>query len=329
MKKNIFTFKFIKYVFGIPLLGSLAFCQVAHGLSLDTEMYQRKAKDSYTFARRYMYQKGLNLLVPPPADSSLSKPGPDLNDNEIVPPPGYQLSWHDEFSGSGLPDLEKWTIITDETYMNYNHEKQSYVANIENIRQEKGRLVIEARQTVDPEKGTVITSGRIESKMNCTHCKIQFRAKVPKANGTWAAIWMLPSDGDFAKYGNKGWPDNGEIDIMETVGYLSGIQSVIHTQARNWMHLNSAKNYVNIADYVYHTYEATLDEDFISTSVDGVPLLTYPNDRQGWRTFPFDQGMRLIINLAIGGDYGGVDGIDENAFPQKLEVDYIRVFQKQ
>ncbi|MGZ3771503.1 MAG: glycoside hydrolase family 16 protein [Bdellovibrio sp.] len=296
---------------------------------MDFRKYGRKALDTLHFAKRYVHQQVRNLKKNPrPLDPSLTDPGPDLNDNEIVAPQGYKLAWHDEFSGKGLPNSDDWTFITDETYMNYNNELQSYTANTENVRQRNGSLIIEARQSLNNEKKPMITSGRIESKVHCMNCIIQFRAKVPKANGTWAAIWMLPATGDYSKYGNKGWPDNGEIDILETVGYLSGIQSVIHVQARNWMSYNSIKNYLTIDDYVYHTYEAVLDDNFISTSVDGVPLLHYRNDGQGWRTWPFDQEMRLIINLAIGGTYGGSNGVDKDALPQKLEVDYIRIFKK-
>lgn len=169
--------------------------------------------------------------------------------------------------------------------------------------------------------------------MNSPYGKVEFAAKVPEGNGTWSAVWMLPT---MNTYGT--WPHSGEIDILEHVGYdPNQVFSSTHTTKYN--HLNSA----GALTFSKTLYEAT--DSFNIYTMEWLPgkLVMHVNDMKIGEfnytpafnqdvpfddVFPFDQAFHLIINLAIGGIWGGVDGIDDSIFPTSMYVDYVRVYQK-
>lgn len=232
--------------------------------------------------------------------------------------------WSDEFNYSGLPDGNKWSFEVQRPGW-VNHELQNYTGNRqENARVENGHLVIEARR--DWYQGYEISSARLKTayKGDWLNGRIEVRAKLPAGRGTWPAIWLMPTD---SAYG--GWPNSGEIDIMENVGYdPSAIHGSIHTNARNFMLHNNfqATTWDASVTSSYHTYAVDWNQDRIQFMKDGQVYGTFTNARQGWTTWPFDKRFYLILNLAIGGDWGGAQGVDMNILPARMDVDWVRVY---
>lgn len=232
--------------------------------------------------------------------------------------------WSDEFNYSGLPDAKKWSFEVQRPGW-VNHEMQNYTGQrLENARVENGHLVIEARR--DWYQGYEVSSARLKTayKGDWLNGRIEVRAKLPPGRGTWPAIWLMPTD---SAYG--GWPNSGEVDIMENVGYdPSAIHGSVHTNARNFMLHNNfqATTWDASVQSSYHTYAVDWNQDRIQFMKDGQVYGTFTNVRQGWTTWPFDKRFYLILNLAIGGDWGGAQGVDMNIMPARMEVDWVRVY---
>ncbi len=236
--------------------------------------------------------------------------------------PQWQLSWSDEFNGSGLLDSAKWNY--EEGFIR-NQEKQYYTrARVENARQEDGCLVIESRKE-DFKDGhytsaSVITAGR----QSFLYGRIEVRAKLPTGKGTWPAIWML---GDSIR--QIGWPACGEIDIMENVGYdPQRIHANIHTTAYNHVK-KTGKGASILADKpweTFHLYALEWYEDRLEFFFDNHHYFTFKNEGTGSEVWPFDKPHYLILNTAIGGAWGGQQGIDDAIFPQKFLIDYVRIY---
>ena len=147
-----------------------------------------------------------------------------------------------------------------------------------------------------------------------------------KGKGTWSAIWMLPTDW---KYGN--WPKSGEIDIMEHVGYEpDSIYGTVHTQSFNHSIGTQVGKALKVADVynTYHVYAMEWFEDRIDLFIDDQKYFTFNKSKNGINEWPFDQDFHLMMNLAIGGNWGGKMGIDETIFPATMKIDYVRIFQK-
>jgi beta-glucanase (GH16 family) len=243
-----------------------------------------------------------------------------------APAGGWKLAWSDEFDGAGLPDANKWGYDVGGGGWG-NDEAEYYTqSRAENARLENGHLVIEARK--ESYGGRGYTSARLFSRNggDWLYGRVEVRARLPGGRGTWPAIWMLPTDW---KYG--GWPNSGELDIMEMVGFDPGqIHGTTHTQAYNWTlgTQKTAQTYVADASSAYHTYATEWTADRIDVFVDGNKYFTFDNEHAGAAKWPFDQRFHLILNLAVGGSWGAVKGIDDAAFPQRMEVDYVRVYQR-
>lgn len=248
----------------------------------------------------------------------------------IERPAGAKLVWSDEFGGSGL-DGSKWTFDTARNKLGWhNNEKQYYSANRrENTKVAGGSLVITALRDgpklrkFDDWGGQRFSSARLLSTGSWTYGYYEIRAKLPCSGGMWPAIWMLPPD-------MKEWPDDGEIDIMEMVGKAPGeIHATLHTGAYNHVlkTQREAIRMVPTACTAFHTYQLEWKPDAIRIGVDGVAYLRVPNNRptEGKAAWPFDRPFQMILNLAVGGDWPGP--IDEKALPQRMEVDYVRVWQ--
>jgi beta-glucanase (GH16 family) len=236
-----------------------------------------------------------------------------------------RLIWSDEFDYEGLPDPLKWGYAVGGHGWG-NNESQFYTeARKENARVEGGRLIIEAhRETWGAQD---YTSTRLISrhKGDWTYGRIVIRAKMPHGRGTWPALWLRPTNP--SPFG--GWPNDGEIDIMEYVGYNPGVvHGTVHCRASNWMTKNAAGASVPVlnAESAFHDYAVEWTPDKIVFSVDGMDYHAYLNKKDGWESWPFDAPFYLIMNLAIGGWWGAKQGIDETLFPQRLEVDYVRVY---
>jgi len=228
---------------------------------------------------------------------------------------GSKLIWADEFNTDGAPDASKWIMqIWDPG--NVNNELQSYTNRPENIIVQGGVLKIKAiREKYG--KGD-FTSGRIESngKFSFKYGKVVIRAKLPTGAGTWPAVWMLGSD-----IGTAGWPACGEIDILESVGKEPNINhSSLHSPGRSGNTPDTGTINVPNDNTEFHIYTADWTEKYIKFYVDDKLYYTFSNNS----TFPFNKDFFLIVNLAMGGNWGGP--VDPNFTSSTLEVDYIRVY---
>ena len=239
---------------------------------------------------------------------------------------GYRMVWHDEFRGKEL-NLKKWTY--QEARAGWvNNELQTYVA---------GRTP-EGRPTVEVSDGTLkihaikegdkIYSGRIygHRQEGFLYGYFEARIKLPVGRGTWPAFWMMP-----VKHRN-GWPADGEIDIMEEVGANPNyVSSSIHCTAYNHPQKTQKthESLCETAESDFHLYALEWTNRYIRTYVDGQEQLYFENDGK-WDndTWPFSWEFYPILNLAWGGNWGGYRGIDWDALPVTMEVDYVRVWQK-
>jgi beta-glucanase (GH16 family) len=235
-----------------------------------------------------------------------------------------ELIWSDEFNYSGLPDSSKWGY---EQGMIRNNEAQYYTKKrLKNARVEDGHLIIEARK--ENYKGAEYTSASINTlnKKHFQYGRIEARAKVPVGKGTWPAIWMLGTN-----ISEVGWPDCGEIDILENVGYdPDEVHANIHTAAYNHVDGTNKGNSIKLDKpwENFHTYAVEWRKDRIDFFVDTTKYFTFRNDGKGKNdTWPFDKPHYLLLNLAIGGSWGGQQGIDDSKFPHKYYIDYVRVYK--
>jgi beta-glucanase (GH16 family) len=247
-----------------------------------------------------------------------------------TPPPGYTLVWSDEFSqdSDGLPDPKKWNY--EEGFIR-NNESQYYTkARKENARIEKGQLIIEGRRedyTPSGARAPVAryTSAALETsgKADWQYGRIEVKAQLPAGKGVWPAIWTLGAD-----IANVGWPRCGEIDIMELVGKEPGIiHGTLHYFANGKHASNGGQLPVDKPDADFHVYAAEWTPDRVDLFVDNQEYFSFDtslaeNDGQN----PFHKPHFLILNLALGGSWGGP--IDDGIFPQRMTVDYVRVYQK-
>jgi len=241
----------------------------------------------------------------------------------------WEKVWSDEFNYTGLPDSTKWSYNVGGSGWG-NHERQFYTSKRpENARVENGMLIIEARKEAWDTMS--YTSSRLVSlhKGDWTYGRFEIKARLPKGTGSWPAIWMLPTKWDLGDYS---WPDNGEIDIMEHVGFHQNfIHGSTHCHSYYWKNNNQKTGIINIPDASenFHVYALEWTKDSIKTFVDDKLYFTSVNEGTGWKEWPFSKDFYLILNLAIGGDWGGVKGIDNSIFPLRMEVDYVRVYQQQ
>ena len=243
---------------------------------------------------------------------------------DILVPDGYQLVWHDEFDGTTVSaknwKFENWAPGR------VNNELQRYVAGGE-LEGDKTAFVESGVLNIRAMKhGNQVISARMNSTESWTYGYMEARIWLPKGKGTWPAFWMMPDDQSL------GWPNCGEIDIMEEVGCdPEQTSSSIHCESYNHVKgtQKTASRLTTGAESGFHVYAIEWTADGIVSYVDGKPLLSFPNDKKGNNaTWPFNKSFFIILNLAWGGDWGGYKGVDESALPCTMKVDYVRVFQK-
>ncbi len=251
--------------------------------------------------------------------------GPDLFGKGS---PEYSLVWADEFEYAGLPDPGKWSY--DIGGHGWGNNELQYYTQGENVRVHDGVLVIEARK--EPYANSQYTSTRLVSrdKGDWLYGKVEVRAKLPSGRGTWPAIWMLPTDWTYGQ-----WPASGEIDIMEHVGYDPGVvHGTVHTDQYNHMKGTQIgeSQYIDTAFSEFHIYSIEWYEEGILFFIDGKQYLKFsPFDNRtdpGYGEWPFDQRFHLLLNIAVGGNWGGAQGVDDAIFPVRMEIDYVRVYQR-
>lgn len=254
----------------------------------------------------------------------------------------WALIWRDEFEVDGPPDSGKWNL-EDWPARVVNDEDQAYTSRSRNVRVEDGHLILEAHK--EKFGHADYTSARVQSsgKGDFLYGRFEVKAKLPAGQGTWPAIWMLPSDPfkyatacdpDTGWQGNPNcdaWPNSGELDIMEHVGYqMNHIHGTVHTKSYYWVTWQQRKGRLlaSDVDQNFHVYAMEWSPEKIDIFVDDALYFSYANEGEGWETWPFDHPFHLILNVAIGGMWGRAGGdIDDEIFPQRMVVDYVRAYR--
>lgn len=238
----------------------------------------------------------------------------------------WKLVWNDEFLYKGKPDPEKWGYDLGGGGWG-NDELEYYTDRIENAYVDDGQLIIEAKK--EEYEGYNYTSARLvtTNKGDWTYGRFYIRAKLPNVNGngTWPAIWMLPTD-----WQGQEWPDVGELDIMEQVSYdPTIIHGSIHCHDYNWVNGTQVTEVIEVDSAVdeYHVYAMEWNEQEIKYYVDDTNYFVFKNNNQGSDSWPFTHDFHFLINIAVGGFWGGEYGVDDSIFPAKMYIDYVRVCQ--
>lgn len=231
----------------------------------------------------------------------------------------WKMVWNDEFSTPGLPDASKWGYDVGGGGWGNNELEYYTNARLENASVADGVLSITARK--ESYEGSNYTSVRMTSagKGDWLYGKVVARAKLPRSVGIWPAIWLLPTDWEYG-----GWPNSGELDLMENVGYDSTrIYSTIHAIG---MDKGGNTALANPWDD-WHEYRMEWFADSVCFYVDDTQIFVYQNAHTGYETWPFDKRFHLLLNIAVGGNWGGAKGFDDSRYPQTMQVDYVRVYQ--
>lgn len=238
---------------------------------------------------------------------------------------GYNLVWHDEFNASELNEND-WNYETGGGGWG-NNELENYTSRSQNSFLSSGNLVIEARKEVYG--GNDYTSARLttKGKQEFTYGRIDIRAKLPVDQGLWPALWML---GD--NISSVGWPKCGEIDIMEVVGtHPQRVVGSLH-----WQKADGSEGTYNNAHTLpsgdfsdqFHVFSLMWSHDSLKVAIDDIPYTKASRQDLSDGPYPFDAPFFLIFNVAVGGNWPGSPDAT-TSFPQRMFVDYVRVFQKQ
>lgn len=234
-------------------------------------------------------------------------------------------SWSEEFNYEGKPDSSKWSFDygTGENGWG-NNELQYYVNTPQNIAVNNGILQIHAIH--EPTNEMAYSSSKIKTlgKKGFKYGRIEVAAKVPRQVGTWPAVWMMPVHNVYG-----GWPKSGEIDIVEHVGYdPNQLHITVHTLDYNGMNNNQKGSNTHVERAISHfnIYRIDWTEEGIIGYINDKKVYEYLNNGKGYASWPFDQEFYLIVNLAVGGNWGGRQGVENETFPATFEVDYIRYY---
>jgi len=231
--------------------------------------------------------------------------------------------WADEFDKPGAPDPSKWSYETGGNGFG-NNELQFYTPG-QNVKVENGVLKITAR--MEQYENRQFTSGKMitKGKGDWKYGRFEARIKLPSGKGTWPAFWMLSTEGIYG-----GWPKSGEIDIMEHVGYdLNKIFVTVHTEAFN--HIKGTQvgrdTLVKGVAEGFNLYRVDWTPTVITGYVNNSKMFEFKNRNLDYDKWPFDEKFYILLNLAVGGNWGGKEGIDNSSFPNTMEVDYVRVYK--
>ena len=239
--------------------------------------------------------------------------------------PGYNLVWNDEFTGSAL-DINTWNQETGNGSGGWgNNELEYYSNSTKNTFLSNGNLIIEARK--EPVSGFNYTSGRMttQNKKTFTFGRIDIRAKLPVGKGIWPALWMLGTN-----ITSVSWPACGEIDIMELIGTYPGrTYGTIHWKPVTGTNTSKGAEY-NLSSgnfsQQFHVFSIIWTQDMIKWLVDDQLFLTTTKADFGAANYPFNAPQFFIFNVAVGGNWPGPPDAN-TTFPQRMFVDYVRVFQ--
>jgi len=239
----------------------------------------------------------------------------------------WKLVWQEEFNYKGIPDPTIWGYEHGQSIR--NNESQYYTSSrIENATVDQGTLKLIARKEPFDGKQENYTSASVITKgtKEFSYGRIEVSAILPEGRGIWPAIWLLPSE-DY--YG--GWPRSGEIDIMEFVGFdRDKVHFNVHNEAHNYKTKGSRGTSVETRHLhdKFHVYTLEWTPAKLDFFIDDVKTFTYEKEADKHEVWPFDRPFYLILNVAIGGGWGGQQGVDDSIFPQSMVVDYVRLFQK-
>lgn len=270
-----------------------------------------------------------------PLVCSPSPPTPAPSLPRLDEPDSSKLIWSDEFDIDGAPDPTKWTYdIGDGCSQGLcgwgNSEFQYYTDSPDNVIVENGLLRISAKRDLNWRYGREYTSARLVSRgeQAFRFGRIRLRARVNgcTAKGIWAALWMLPD-----AISHTGWPDGGEIDLMEYVGYKPNtFHGSAHTKEFNFKNGTQTTAEITKSETEWHIFEIDWQVDKIRFAVDKELYLEFaPNDVKNAAEWPFNENFHLIMNIAVGGDWGAMGGVDQAAFEgdgQYMEVDWVRAY---
>ncbi|RYD94664.1 MAG: glycoside hydrolase family 16 protein [Sphingobacteriales bacterium] len=236
-------------------------------------------------------------------------------------------SWSDEFDYEGMPNPDKWNYDIGRGANNDgwgNKELQYYTNSPNNVNVGNGKLTITAKK--EAMGGANYTSTRLVSrgKGDFLYGRFEIKAKLPSGIGTWPAIWMLPTDWIYGA-----WPNSGEIDIMEHVGYDPNVVHISTHTLAYYFRINTqktSKKTIPTATADFHVYRVDWTPYAIRGFIDNIQIFEFVNQNKGFAEWPFDKRFHLLMNVAAGGEWGAAQGMDENAFPASMEVDYVRVY---
>ena len=267
------------------------------------------------------------LLLAPGLWATEALAGNAADRDRLERPGDHALVWSDEFDAEGLPDPTRWAYDTARNRQGwFNNERQYYAeARRANSRVLDGSLLLTARaerlRDAPDWGGQAYSSARLhtEGLASWTYGYFEVRARLPCARGSWPAIWMLGSHGE--------WPDRGELDIVEHVGHRPGrVLSTVHTRSGFAGEGKGGGTEVPTACTAFHVYQMLWTPDVVRFGVDGIEHARYTKLGEGARQWPFDAPQFLILNIAVGGDLGG--RVVARDFPTAMAVDYGRVYQR-
>lgn len=229
-------------------------------------------------------------------------------------------SWTDEFSTDGAPDASKWSY--DIGGNGWGNNELEYYTNGLNANITSGVLKITAKK--ESYSGSQYTSARMvtKNKADWLYGRFEIKAKLPKGRGTWPAIWMLPTDNAYG-----GWPNSGEIDIMEHVGYDQNVvHFTLHAAAFYGANGKGASKIISTASDDFHVYRLDWTPYGIRGYYDNEKVFEYIVISGSSNIWPYDKKFHMLLNIAVGGNWGGVQGVDDTVFPQTMEIDYVRYY---
>jgi beta-glucanase (GH16 family) len=258
--------------------------------------------------------------LPDPANTLDFDPVPVVKD--IKYDFGATPIWSDEFNYTGRPVGTKWSYDVggsgwgNNELQYYTNGGNSYVAN--------GYLTITAKR--ENFQGSAYTSSRMVTKFkgDFKYGRFEARMRLPTGRGTWPAFWLLPTDNAYGI-----WPNSGEIDIMEHVGYdPTRVHITTHTRAYNGANglQRSGTRVVPTALISFHVYRVDWTPLTIRGFIDDEKVFEYPDLHTGTAQWPFNRRFHMLLNIAIGGNWGGLQGVDNTIFPATMLVDYVRVY---
>ncbi len=298
---------------------------INYGLKIGTEpeIQSTTGKFDYTFTKVGTNDYSITVYA-------YSKDAKSINEFKtvrvFVKPPEYTLVWADEFEVDGAVSGENWKFETVPPNNGswWNGEKQHYTDRLDNAYVSDGTLKIKAKKETYTFNGSTqyYTSARLNSKHVFTYGRLDVKAKLPKGDGTWPAIWMLG-----ANHSTVGWPACGEIDIMEHWGHIpTEVSSATHTPACSGGCSNVRVGATKLEDYdtEFHVYSLEWTTESLRFLIDGEFKYEYSPSSKNSQNWPFTADQFIILNVAMGGDWFVIDPYFTEA---TMEIDYVRLYQ--